>query len=88
VLLGRFRRVWSGVALINIAQFHRMASDLLRRFGQRGNLVAVAFVGCGDRQGEQVAQRIDRDVDPLPPLGPIVTSPYAGLRRGLQSAAI
>ena len=55
MLLGRFSGVQSCVALIDIGQFYRMARDLLHLLGQRGHLAAVALVGCGHGQGEQVA---------------------------------
>lgn len=56
-----------------------MACDLLHLFGQRGNLGTVTLVGWSNLQGEQMAERIDRDMDllALPPLGPVVSGPCA-----------
>ena len=72
MLLCRFCRVRSGVALVDKGQFHRPAGDLLNLFGQGRDLIAVALIGRGDSQGQQMAQRVDRDVDlgTLAPLGP------------------
>ena len=37
--------------------------DLLHRFGQRGDLLAVTLAGSGPLERRQVAQRTHHDVD-------------------------
>ena len=63
VTLGGLRRVWPGIALIDISHLDRASGDLLHVLGQRLDLGAIALIGRGDRQREQVAQRVDGDVD-------------------------
>ena len=62
-LLGCFRRVGAGVALIDIGQFDRVAGHLLHLFSQGSDLSTITLVGGCDLQRHQVAQRVDRDVD-------------------------
>ena len=72
VLLRRFCRVRSCVALVDKGQFHRLAGDLLDLFGQGRDLIAVTLIGRRYGQRQQVAERVDRDmhlrVSPLLPV--------------------
>ena len=88
--LGGLGRVWPGVALIDIGHLDRASGDLLHVLGQRLDLGAIALIGRGHRQREQVAQRVDGDVDlgALAPFRAIVACPRAALGCGLQRAAV
>ena len=75
MLLRGFGGVLSGIALVDIGQFHALARHLLHLFGQRSDLGAISLIGRRHLQRQQVPQRIDRDVDlgALASLGPIIT---------------
>jgi hypothetical protein len=90
VALGGLRRVWPGVALIDVSHLDRASGDLLHVLSQRLNLSAIALIGRGHRQREQVAQRVDGDVDlgALAPFRAVVSCPRPALGRGLQRAAV
>ena len=85
-----FVGVRSGVALVDIGQFHRVAGHLLDLFGQGSHLLTVAAVGRRHLECEQVSQRIDRDVDlgAFAPLGTVVTGTSTAFGRGPQRAAV
>ncbi len=63
VLLGGFRGVGPGVALVHIGKLDCVASHALHVFSKRTNLRSITLVCGSDPECEQVAQRIDRDVD-------------------------
>ena len=87
----RFRS-WplSGISLVHVCQFHRLARDLLHSLGQLAHILSLLLVGWCHMQGEQVSQGIHRRVylRTLLALRPVVTAPRAALRRGLQGAGV
>ncbi len=90
MLPGGFGGVRSGVALIHIRHLDGASGDLLDLRGQCGDLLPVALVGRRHGQRQQVAQRVDRDVDlrSFAPLGPVVACPRTRLGRGLKRTAV
>jgi hypothetical protein len=63
MLFGGFVSPGTGVSLVYIGPFDRAAGHLLHLFGQRGNLFAISLIRRRDGQGQQVPERVDRDVD-------------------------
>src|SRR5215211_5106444 len=80
----RFRS-WplSGISLVHVCQFHRLARDLLHSLGQLAHILSLLLVGWCHMQGEQVSQGIHRRVylRTLLALRPVITAPRAALRR-------
>ena len=64
--------------------------DLLDLFGQGRDPVAVALIGRREGQRQQMAQRVDRDMDlrSLAPLGSVIAGTRSALGCGLQRAAV
>jgi hypothetical protein len=91
IMLGcRFFSRLSCVALIHVSQLNMLLRDLLYLPGQFADLCAVLLIGRRDVKGEQMAQRVHRcmHLRSLAPLGSIIACSRAGLRRGLQRAAV
>jgi hypothetical protein len=63
VALRGLRRVWSGVALIDVSHLDGASGDLLHVLSQRLDLGAIALIGRGHRQRKQMTQRIDGDMN-------------------------
>jgi hypothetical protein len=90
MFLGGFSRVLAGVALIGIDQLHPLSGHLLHGGGERLDLRAILFVGGRDAGSQEMAKRVDGDVDlgAFLALGPLPTGSVAGLGAGLQGAAV
>ena len=98
MFLGGFSRVLAAVALIDIDQLHTLSGHLLHGGGERLDLRAILFVGGRDAGSQEMAKRVDGDVDLGAFLalaaarprraGPIPTGSVAGLGAGLQGAAV
>lgn len=58
-----FARLFSGVALVNPGELHRLSGDLLDTLGELFHLGTIPFVSRRDAQGQQVAEGIDGDVN-------------------------
>src|SRR5487761_1812821 len=86
-MLGRrfFGRL-ARIALIDIGHLDMFARDVLNLADKFADLGSVLLIGWGNAQRQQVAQRVDCRIHlrALPPLGSVVASPCAGLRRGLD----
>src|ERR687889_74007 len=80
----------SGISLVHVCQFHRLARDLLHSLGQLAHKLSLLLVGWCHMQREQVSQGIHRRVylRTLLALRPVVAAPRAALRRGLQGAGV
>src|SRR5918994_4669462 len=87
----RFRS-WplSGISLVHVCQFHRLARDFLHSLGQLAHILSLLLVGWCHMQGEQVSQGIHRRVylRTLLALRPVIAAPRAALRCGLQGARV
>ncbi len=86
----RLRRGLARITLVHKGYLHRFAGCLLHFLSKFGDLIAVLFVGRGDFQGQQVAQRIDRDMNlrAFAPFIAVVTSALAALRRRLKRPTV
>ena len=60
--------VFSGIALVHIRKLDRVAGDLLHLFGQRGDLLTVAFRCSGDLERQQVSEAYRRRICTFEPL--------------------
>src|SRR5215204_2783863 len=80
----------SGISLVHVCQFHRLARGLLHSLGQLAHKLSLLLVGWSHMQGEQVSQGIHRCVylRSFLALRPVVATPRATLRRGLQGARV
>lgn len=78
------------IALINLRHFDAFRRCFLRSGSDGRDYTAILLAGCSHVQGQQIAQRVDRNVDlgTLPAFIPVVAGPPAALGRGLQGAAI
>ncbi len=74
---GRLDRLVARVALVNESDLDHLARRRLHLSGQFLNLGPILRVGQRDEQGQQMSQRIYRDVDlaAVLPLGAVVGSP-------------
>lgn len=85
-----FGALSSGITLIDIDQRHLLMGNLLNRFGQFGDLRTVLLRRRRHVQRQQMAQRIDSQVDfgaPFP-LGPVAAGPLAAFDRRLKRTAV
>ena len=57
------RRLFTRLALVHKCHFDRLAGHLLDLLGQRRDLRPVLLVGRCDQDGQQLTQRVDRQVD-------------------------
>src|SRR5215212_3676420 len=87
----RFRS-WplSGISLVHVCHFHRLARGLLHSFGSLAHTLSLLLVGWCHMPGEQVSQGIQRRVyiRTVRARRPIVAAPRAALRRALQGAGV
>src|SRR3712207_3118710 len=85
-------RSWplSGISLVHVCRFHRLACGLLHGLGQLAHMLSLLLIGRCHVRGEQVSQGIHRRVylRTLFALRPVVAAPRAALRRGLQGAGV
>jgi hypothetical protein len=90
VLFGGFRCVFACVALIDKGDLDCLASLLLHSLRKFRDLGAVLFISGCHAQGEQMPERIDRQMDltAFPAFGSVIAGACAALRRRLQSPAI
>jgi hypothetical protein len=90
MLARRFGRLPAVISLVDIGQLHTYPGSLLRCLGHPSDLGTVAGTGRRHMQGQQVAQRVHRQVQlgALLALGAIVAGPLAALGRGAQGPAV
>ena len=76
--------------MVDERQRDRVPRRLLDRLGQNADLNPVLLVGRRDMQRQQMAERVDRHVDPraLLPLVTVISGPGAALDSGLDRAAV
>jgi len=81
MLAGGLRRALASVALVDPGEFDAVARDGLDRSGELLDLAAILGIGRRDVEGEQVAKRIDRDVEfgALLALGAVLAGALAAL---------
>ena len=80
----------SGIALIHEGDLQHAASDLLCFPAQVKDLCPILFMRWGRHQGDEVAQRIDDQVNfgALAPLGSVIPGTMAALWRALQGSTV
>jgi hypothetical protein len=90
MLFGGLSGIFAGIALIDESDFDRFAGLGLNSFRQFGDLCAILFIGGRHAQGQQMSERIDRQVDfiAFPAFGAVIACPSATFRSRLQSPAI
>ena len=88
--LNKFSRLLARVGLVHERHFHRIACDFLDVFGQCRHLRAILLVGRRHQQGQQVPERIHRQVNfrAASAFGWIKTCSPAALWRRLNRTAI
>ncbi len=84
------RSLRTAIACVHKGDFDHLTRRGLHLLGQCSDLGAVLRIRGRNHQPQQMAQRIDRDVDfaPLFAFGPIVARACATFRRRLQGATI
>ena len=88
--VGRLCRLVTGIALVDKGYLDRVTCYVLHLGRQARDLRAILFVCRRDMQGQQIAQRIDRQMScvALASSGAIVARPHPTFRRGLQRATV
>lgn len=69
--------------MVGPGEFDAVAGGVLRCLGETADLGAVLLVGCGDMDGEQMAERFHGDVDlgALLAPGPVIAGAGTALER-------
>src|SRR5689334_14256336 len=88
--LGCLGWIFSGVALINKRDLHRLPSDLLHLLSQFMYLGSILFIGWSYMESQQMTQRVHGNMSFVPffSLGTIVACTLTTFRRGLQGSAV
>jgi hypothetical protein len=83
-------RLLAGVALVDVGEIDGVTGGSLHGLRPTSDLGAVVGIGGGDVQGQEMAKRIDGQLDlrVFLALGAIVASSLATLGRGSQGLAV
>jgi hypothetical protein len=90
LLLCSFDGLLPGVALIDIGKGYSLARRLLDCFGEAADLGAVIDIGGGDMERQQMAERIDRQMQlgAALALGTVIAGARAAFRSRAQGPAV
>jgi hypothetical protein len=90
LLLCSFDGLLPGVALIDIRKGYSLARRLLDCFGEAADLGAVIDIGGGDMERQQMAERIDRQMQlgAALALGAVIAGARAAFRSRAQGPAV
>jgi len=90
VLSRGFGRLLSAIALIDISERDALAGGVLDGFGKASHLGTIVDIGGGDVQGEQMAERVHRQMEFRAALafGTVVAGTLTAFRCRAQGAAV